>query len=135
MYTGVTPSPPAGVGLNRVDGVKPSVREVNEQAARGEFAQSLSPQPVAATRLEHARAVRELLQNQAVAVANPFRASQWVEMIGKQVQRAEPSPDSDTEDTAAVPAQTPMTKKEKQARQFAEIANFSSKPSLFEFTV
>lgn len=137
MYTNIIPSPPAGVGLNRADGVKPSVKEVNEQTARGDFSQALSTQRAPALQFEDARAARELAQNQSqqAATATPFSASQLLNLISKNLQRSEQKVEFESEDQPVPVASPSNSKKEKQAKQFEEVANFSSKQSLFEFVV
>ncbi|HET8706680.1 MAG TPA: hypothetical protein VFM46_10295, partial [Pseudomonadales bacterium] len=65
MYTNVTPSPPTGVGLNRVDGVKPSMKEVSEQTAKGEFSQALSSSRAPSVKFDDARAIQETMKAKA----------------------------------------------------------------------
>lgn len=138
MYTNFSPSPPSGVGVNRIDGVKPSFKEVNDQSARGEFSQVLTTQRAPATTLDDVRAVREALNYQAqTAIANsPFSAPQLIEFLSKNQQEAEAASVSDSEDSQSEPTPTTTNaKKEKQAKQFLEVANFSSQRSLFEIVV
>ncbi|HET8706023.1 MAG TPA: hypothetical protein VFM46_06955, partial [Pseudomonadales bacterium] len=61
-----------------------------------------------------------------------------LDLISKQLQRADSADDlreTDVSDEKTENLQTPPNKKEKQVRQFTEVANFSSKQSLFEFVV
>ena len=139
MYTNFSPSPPSGVGVNRIDGVKPSFKEVNEQSARGEFSEVLTTQRAPATTLDDVRAVREALNYQAqTAIANsPFSAPQLIEFLSKNQQEAGADSVSDSEDLQSEPKPTTPAnaKKEKQAKQFLDVANFSSQRSLFEIVI